>query len=196
MTLRFNSFKVHFYDFSRPTFPLIFPWQRESWLSLSQSWNKACRLLIQTPLNVTQNVTDCDLCRHVQSEACVRAAVRLSRGGMTVAFRPHEEPGNQLQWEREQRRDVLGDRADSSLTAFHPLHPSTSHPLNKTSDLLGRLQNTTTGQRATLMFGCSSILPFCHKWGIFQHVNLMSTVSVFQEGRWDMLSIFRSVMKC
>ncbi len=98
--------------------------------------------------------------------------------------------------EREQRRDVLGDRADSSLPAFHSLNPSTSHPLNKTSDLLGRLQNTTMCQRTTLTFVCSSILPFCHKWGIFPHVNLMSTVSVLQEGRRDTLSIFRSVMKC
>lgn len=39
----------------------------------------------------------CDLCCHVQSEARVRAAVRLGGGGMTVAFRPQEEPGNQLQ---------------------------------------------------------------------------------------------------
>ncbi len=49
------------------------------------------------PLNVTKNVTDCDFCHDVQREARVRAAVRLCRGGMTVAFRPHEEPGNQLQ---------------------------------------------------------------------------------------------------
>lgn len=42
---------------------------------------------------------------------------------------------------------MLRDRVDSSLTAFHSLNPSTSYPLNKTSDLLERLQNTSMGQR-------------------------------------------------